>query len=227
MSKLILLRHGESVWNKWNVFTGWVDVPLSSKGIQEAIEAGKRIKEMPIDVIYTTPLIRASMTAMIAMSEHNPDHVPVILHQGQGQMEEWGKIYCKETKKRCIPVICDQRLNERMYGELQGYNKKETAKKFGSEQVKLWRRSFDTEPPGGESLAMTAARSVPYFEEEIVPHLDQGRNVLISAHGNSLRSIVMHLDGLSKEEVIALELPTGEPRVYDYQDGNFTRTHLD
>ena len=223
MSKLILLRHGQSVWNKWNVFTGWVDVPLSEKGIEEALAAGETIKDVPIDVIFTTPLIRASMTAMLAMSRHSSDRVPVIVHRGEGKMEEWGTIHSKDTKAKCVPVFQVWQLNERMYGELQGLNKAETAKEFGADQVKLWRRSFDVEPPGGESLAMTAARSIPYFEEEIVPYLAEGNNVLISAHGNSLRSIIMHLDGLSKDQVVELELPTGLPITYNYTDGNLTR----
>lgn len=225
MANLILLRHGQSVWNLANVFTGWVDVPLSPQGIEEALEAGEKMKDLPIDIIYTTPLIRASMTAMLAMSRHSPGKYPVIIHQGEGKMEEWGKIYSREMQKSCIPVFCAWQLNERMYGELQGFNKAELVKQFGKEQIKLWRRSFDNSPPNGESLAMTAARSIPYFEENIVPRLDEGRNILISAHGNSLRSIVMHIDGLTKDEVIHLEIPTGIPLLYHYEAGSFTRNH--
>jgi 2,3-bisphosphoglycerate-dependent phosphoglycerate mutase len=223
MSKLILLRHGQSVWNQWNVFTGWVDVPLSSQGIEEAFAAGKLIRDIPIDVIFTTPLIRASMTAMLAMSVHSSHKVPVIKHTGEGKMEEWGKIFSVETMEKCIPVIPAWQLNERMYGELQGLNKAELAKKYGPEQVHIWRRSFDVSPPGGESLEMTAARTIPYFEENIFPHLIEGRNVFVSAHGNSLRSIIMRLDGLSKEEVVALELPTGLPIIYDYNNGEYLK----
>ena len=221
MAKLIMLRHGQSVWNKKNLFTGWVDIPLSLQGIEEALEAGRKIKDFPIDVIYTSSLIRASMTAMLAMTQHSSGKVPVITHPGEGKMDSWSKIYSEQAKKDCIPVICAWELNERMYGELQGLNKAETAEKFGAEQVHIWRRSFDVAPPGGESLAMTAARSIPYFDKEIVPLLKKGQNVFISAHGNSLRSIMMELDGLSKEQVVALELATGVPVIYEFDAGRF------
>jgi len=224
MPKLILLRHGQSEWNLKNLFTGWVDVPLSPKGIEEALEAGEIITDMPIDVIYTTPLIRASMTAMLAMSKHHSGKTPVILHPGEGHMEKWGTIYSEETKKNTIPVHVAWQLNERMYGGLQGLNKKEMMEKYGEEQVKLWRRSFSTRPPNeGESLELTSTRSLPFFKEKIIPHLDQGEHVFISAHGNSLRSIIMYLDQLSPDEVISLEIPTGLPIIYDYEKGKFTR----
>lgn len=223
MCQLILLRHGQSEWNKRNLFTGWVDVPLSPEGIDEALAAGAAISEMPIDIIYTSTLIRAQMTAMLAMSKHHSNKVPVIMHTGDSKLDEWSTIYSEETKSEIIPVICTSELNERAYGELQGLNKAETAERFGAEQVKIWRRSFDTPPPNGESLAMTAARSIPYFESEIVPLLEEGKNVFICAHGNSLRSIIMHLDGLSKDEVLHLELATGFPVIYDYANGSFTK----
>lgn len=223
MSKLILLRHGQSQWNLMNLFTGWVDIPLTEKGIQEALEAGRKIRDIPIDLIVTTTLVRAQMTAFLCMSVHSSGKVPVMLHPGEGRLEEWSKIYSKEAEAHTIPVIRCWELNERMYGELQGLNKAETAERFGADQVKLWRRSYDVAPPNGESLAMTAARSIPYFEKEVVPHLKAGRNVLIVAHGNSLRSIIMDLDGLSKDEVVHLELPTGLPVIYNCQDGVFTK----
>ena len=223
MSQLILLRHGESLWNKNNLFTGWVDVPLSQKGIQQALQAGREMKDLPIHVIFSTSLIRAQMTAMLAMAEHSPDHTPVVMHPDDSKLEEWGKIFSEETKLKCIPVYCSSDLNERMYGELQGLNKAETAEKFGKEQVHRWRRSYDEPPPNGESLAMTAARSIPYFKEKIIPLLKEGQNVLISAHGNSLRSIIMYLDGLDKDEVVQLEIPTGHPIFYAYEAGLFTR----
>lgn len=223
MSKLILMRHGESVWNKKNLFTGWVDVPLSHKGIEEAIAGGKLFKHVPIDVIVTTTLIRAQMTAMIAMAEHDSGRVPVVLHEGEGKLGEWSKIYGEDAKKSVIPVIRCWELNERMYGELQGLNKAETAQKFGAEQVKIWRRSFDVAPPNGESLEMTAARSIPYFKDQVEPYLKEGKSVLISAHGNSLRSIIMYLDGLTKEEVLHLELATGHPIIYDYHEGHYKK----
>ncbi|MEI8366064.1 MAG: 2,3-bisphosphoglycerate-dependent phosphoglycerate mutase [Parachlamydiaceae bacterium] len=216
MSKLILLRHGQSEWNKRNLFTGWVDVPLSKEGIDEAFAAGDAISAIPIDVIVTTTLMRAQMTAMLAMSRHSSGKVPVLLHEGEGNLETKGEIYSHEALDHLIPVICCWELNERAYGELQGLNKAETAEKFGADQVKIWRRSYDVAPPGGESLEMTAARSIPYFNKVVVPMLKQNKNVFICAHGNSLRSIIMELDGLTKEEVLHLELPTGLPVIYEY-----------
>lgn len=223
MNKLILMRHGESEWNRLNLFTGWVDVPLSTKGIQEALDAGQLIKDMPIDLIFTSSLIRAQMTAMLAMSCHSSGKVPVVQHPGEGKLEEWSRIYSIETEKSCIPVFNAWELNERMYGELQGVNKAEMVKKFGADQVKLWRRSFDVPPPHGESLKMTAARSIPYFKEKIFPFLEQGKNVFVSAHGNSLRSIIMYLDQLTEEEVLHLELATGVPIFYTFQNGKLIK----
>lgn len=223
MNKLILMRHGESEWNRQNLFTGWVDIPLSTKGIEEALEGGERIKDFPIDVIFTSTLMRAQMTAMLAMSRHSSGKVPVVLHPGEGKLEEWATIYSKKAEESCIPVHCAWELNERMYGELQGLNKAETAEKFGADQVKLWRRSFDIPPPEGESLKMTAARSIPYFQEKIVPQLIQGKNVFISAHGNSLRSIIMYLDNLTSKQVIDLELATGLPIFYTFQNGKIVK----
>lgn len=221
MAKLIMMRHGESVWNKLNLFTGWVDVPLSSKGVEEAIQAGKKIKDLPVDVIFTSSLMRGIMTALLAMNEHSSGQVPVITHPGEGKLEEWSKIYSETAVEQTIPVIRAWELNERMYGALQGLNKDETRAKYGPEQVKIWRRSYDVAPPEGESLEMTAARTIPYFEEQIVPFLKQGVNVLISAHGNSLRSILMKLKNLTKEEVVNLELATGAPIVYEYSQGEY------
>lgn len=226
MSKLILLRHGQSTWNEMNLFTGWVDVPLSTKGIEEAFAAGKLIQDIPIDYIITSTLMRAQMTAMLAMTMHHSKKVPVIQHRGEGRLEEWSKIYSEETKRQIIPVTCYSELNERMYGELQGLNKLETAQKFGAEQVQIWRRSFDTSPPNGESLAMTAKRSIPCFEEKIIPLLEQGLNVFVSAHGNSLRSIIMDLEGLSKEQVVSLEIATGSPIIYNFSDGIFAKESI-
>ena len=225
MSQLILLRHGQSEWNKKNIFTGWIDIPLSEKGIEEALEAGRTLKQIPIDLIYTSTLIRGMMTAMLAMSVHGSGKVPVVLHPGQGKLEAWGKCYEPSTESELIPVYQAWELNERMYGELQGCNKQQMREKFGEEQVKIWRRSFSTPPPGGESLQMTAERTIPYFEGQIVPQLTAGKNVLVSAHGNSLRSIVMDLEQLSEEEVLQLEIPTGKPLIYVYQKGKLSRVN--
>lgn len=223
MVLLILMRHGQSQWNASNRFTGWIDIPLSTKGIEESYQGGEEIKDLPIDIIYTSTLIRAEMTAMLAMTKHSSKKVPVIVHQGEGKLGDWAQIYSEDARKETIPVIKAWELNERMYGELQGLNKADTAKEFGAEQVQIWRRSFDVAPPKGESLAMTAARTLPYFDKTIIPMLASGKNVFVSAHGNSLRSIIMELDGLSPEEVIKLEIPTGKPIIYQFEKGIFTR----
>jgi len=194
MSDLILLRHGQSQWNLENRFTGWVDVPLSPKGEAEARAAGEKLRGRKIDQVYTSVLKRAEDTARIALAAAG-------LHD--------------------VPSARDAALNERMYGDLQGLNKAEAAKRFGDAQVHQWRRSYDVRPPGGESLADTAARVLPYWESRILPDLRAGKNVLVAAHGNSLRALVMHLDGLSRDEVLKLEIPTGAPLLYEVRpDGS-------
>jgi 2,3-bisphosphoglycerate-dependent phosphoglycerate mutase len=213
-AKLILMRHGQSIWNKLNLFTGWVDIPLSQEGIDEALKGGEKIKDIPIDVIFVSALVRSQMTAFLAMLHHFSKKVPVLLHKGEGKMDEWGQIFSKESEATTIPTIASWHLNERMYGALQGLNKAETAKQYGAEQVQIWRRSYDVAPPQGESLEMTAKRTIPYFKEKILPYLQEGKTVFVSAHGNSLRSIIMYLDKLTKEEVVKLELPTGDPMIY-------------
>lgn len=220
---LILIRHGESLWNEKNLFTGCVDVPLTKKGVEEAIEAGKRISNIPIDKIYTSALIRAQMTAMLAMTQHRRKKVPIVMHDENEQAKAWSQIFSEETKKQCIPVVTAWQLNERMYGELQGLNKQETADKYGKEQVHVWRRSYDIPPPNGESLEMCAERAVAYFKEQIEPQLQAGKNVMIAAHGNSLRSIIMYLDKLTSQEVISLELSTGIPMLYIAKEEKYIR----
>jgi len=208
MAKLILLRHGESQWNLENRFTGWVDVPLSARGEEEARKAGEKLKNIQIDKRYTSVLKRAIDTDRIAM-------------------EVAGKLD--------VPVERDKALNERHYGALQGLNKEETAQKYGKEQVHLWRRSYDIAPPKdvtplnpdgiSESLKDTADRVIPYFLNKIKPDLDAGLNVLVTAHGNSLRALVMYLDGLTKEEVLELNIPTGVPIVYEFENGKIVNKY--
>ena len=198
MSKLVLLRHGESQWNLENRFTGWVDVPLSPKGEEEAREAGQKLQAFRFDCAFTSVLIRAQNTLRIVL---------------------------EEIGQTGIPIKEDQALNERMYGELQGLNKAETAKKFGDEQVKIWRRSFDVPPPGGESLKDTAERVLPYYESQIRPELLANKTVLVVAHGNSLRSLVMRLEDLSREAVLELNIPTGAPLFYDMDDNGAVTAH--
>lgn len=197
MPRLILVRHGQSVWNASNRFTGWTDVDLSDQGVEEAEEAGRELSAIRIDVVHTSDLVRAQRTAEIIM-RHN--------EASDG-----------------VPTKYDWRLNERHYGALQGLNKAETAEKHGAEQVHVWRRSFDVAPPEGESLEMTAERTIPYFTEEIVQDLADDKSVLVSAHGNSLRSIVMHIEGISPEDIVSLEIPTGKPIHYEYEGGAITR----
>ncbi|KAM0914291.1 hypothetical protein ACQ4PT_011504 [Festuca glaucescens] len=204
-STLILIRHGESMWNEKNLFTGCVDVPLTRTGVEEAIEAGKRICNIPIDVIFTSAMIRSQMTAMLAMMQHRRKKVPIITHKESEQPHSWSQIYCEDTREQSVPVITAWQLNERMYGELQGLNKQETAERFGKEQVHEWRRSYDIPPPNGESLAMCADRAVTYFKDQVIPQLIAGKHVMVAAHANSLRSIIMHLDKLTSQEVISLE----------------------
>jgi 2,3-bisphosphoglycerate-dependent phosphoglycerate mutase len=220
-NKLILMRHGQSEWNKQNLFQGWVDIPLSSQGIQEALNAGKIIANWPIDVIFVSNLIRAQMSAMIAMSEHKGDRVPMIVHEEHEDFKGWFEIYNEKAKKNVIPVYSSWQLNERMYGRLQGLNKQETVDIYGQEQVKIWRRSYDIAPPDGESLEMTTARTIPYFQKQIMPFFEMGKNVLVSAHGNSLRAIVKHLLNLSSEEILQVEIATGTPMVFTYNNGKW------
>jgi len=222
MGKLVLIRHGQSVWNLKNVFTGWVDVPLSAQGITEAQNAGKILHSVNFDAIYTSVQIRAIETAMIAMAYNKTDKTPVVIHE-EGKMKEWTKIYSEKMDDETIPVYCDYHLNERYYGELQGLNKADTSKKYGNEKVHQWRRSYDVQPPGGESLKDTAARTIPFFENNILPRLKKGETILISAHGNSLRSIVMFIDKLNHDEVLKLEIPTGQPITYILKNGKFSK----
>jgi 2,3-bisphosphoglycerate-dependent phosphoglycerate mutase len=219
MAKLVLMRHGQSAWNEKNLFTGWVDIPLSEEGMRESRSVRERLAETKFDVAFTSTLIRAEMTLVLALSSQ----IPVFHHPEFGLKE---KIWSKRAEEGTVLVHRASALNERFYGELQGKNKEETAAEWGREQVQLWRRSYDVAPPGGESLKMTSERTLPYFRDHIVPHLERGENVLVVAHGNSLRSIVMAIENLSKDQVVALEIATGEPLGYRYDGGRYERAHL-
>jgi 2,3-bisphosphoglycerate-dependent phosphoglycerate mutase len=193
MPTLVLVRHGQSLWNLENKFTGWVDVPLTELGEKEAHRAGQHLKGMKFDIAFTSDLQRAQKTLAVILDE---------------------------IGQTGLNIIKDKALNERHYGALQGLNKAQTAEKYGEDQVKIWRRSYDVPPPPdqegfSESLKDTAARTLPYFDAKIVPYLKEGKNVLVAAHGNSLRSIVMHLEHLTKERVLELNLDTAVPRVYE------------
>ncbi|MBQ8892585.1 MAG: 2,3-diphosphoglycerate-dependent phosphoglycerate mutase [Bacilli bacterium] len=220
MIKLVLVRHGESIWNKENKFTGWTDVDLSEKGIEEAKNAGKKLKEagFTFDLAYTSVLKRANHTLDIILDELDLN----------------------------IPISYAWQLNERHYGALQGLNKDETRKKYGEEQVHIWRRSYDVTPPSLDSederytemlsryteyvphtecLKDTVERVVPYFEGTIVPNLKNNKKVIIVAHGNSLRGLIKYLDNVSDEDIINLEIPTGSPIVYELDDDLKTIKH--
>jgi 2,3-bisphosphoglycerate-dependent phosphoglycerate mutase len=199
---LVLLRHGQSEWNLKNLFTGWRDVDLTEAGVAEARTAGERLKAQKIkfDVAFTSSLKRAQRTLDLVLEE-----------MGQGG----------------IPIIRDQALNERDYGELVGLNKDDARKKWGEEQVHKWRRSYDTAPPGGESLKDTVARALPYFVQEILPRVLRGERTLVSAHGNSLRALVMVLERLSPEAIVKRELATGVPILYRLQADSTVAEKLD
>lgn len=192
MPYLILLRHGESQWNLENRFTGWVDVDITEKGQSEARRAGDQLKEYPIDYVFTSVLKRAIHTCELAL---------------------------ESAGKSGLPFERSQKLNERHYGDLQGLNKDEVGREYGQEQLKIWRRSYDIPPPNGESLKMTQERVLPYFHEKVMPILQSGKNVLITAHGNSLRALIAELDKLTPQEILELNIPTGTPIIYNlHQD---------
>ena len=198
ISKLVLVRHGQSEWNAKNLFTGWKDPKLTDLGIQEAIKAGDLLetRNLKFDLMFTSDLFRA---------------------------QETGRLILEQMNQTDIQVIEDQSLNERNYGDLAGLNKDEAREKWGEEQVHIWRRSFDVPPPGGESLKNTAERVLPYFEIEIMPKVKEGLNILIAAHGNSLRALVMELEKISSKEIVKLEIATGDPLIYEYTNGDFVR----
>ena len=200
---LVLVRHGQSEWNALNLFTGWKDPGLTDQGRQEANQAGQLIQSLNLDfdVMFTSALVRAQLT---------------------------GDIILNIIKQTHIPTIKNQALNERNYGDLAGLNKDDARAKWGAEQVQIWRRSYDTPPPGGESLKDTGERVMPYFNQEIFPLIKKGQNILISAHGNSLRSMIKFLDNISDTEIVELEIPTGAPIHFTFnKDGDVdSRTDL-
>ena len=189
MASLVLVRHGQSQWNEKNIFTGWKNPDLTELGIKEAIKAGIALKKSgyKFDLMFTSVLLRAIRT---------------------------GKLILEELDQKNLKVIENEALNERDYGDLSGLNKDEAREKWGSDQVHTWRRSFDTPPPQGESLKNTAERVLPYFSENILPLIRKNQKIIVAAHGNSLRALVMHLDNLSPDEVVRLEIPTGMPICY-------------
>ncbi len=199
MGILILVRHGQSQWNLENRFTGWTDVPLTDRGREDAAKAGEALSTFRFDRAFTSKLVRASETLDIML---------------------------KTLKQTKIPVEADTALNERHYGDLQGLNKAETAEKYGTEQVQLWRRSFFTRPPNGESMEDCEKRTLPYFLEKIFPHVVQGETVLVEAHGNSLRPIIKHLDHLEPDATAALEIGLCTPYIYTFEGEKFIKKEV-
>ena len=197
-SNLVLVRHGQSEWNKKNLFTGWKNPDLTELGVEEAIKAGKLLKSkgLSFDIMFTSDLFRA---------------------------QETGRLILEHMDLSNIEIIKDQNLNERNYGDLAGLNKDEARSKWGEEQVHIWRRSFDVPPPGGESLKNTAERVLPYFNNSIRPKIDENLNILIAAHGNSLRALVMELEEISSDEIVKLEIATGDPIIYECSDKGIIR----
>lgn len=193
MSHLVLIRHGQSEWNEKNLFTGWRDPDLTAQGVDEAKAAGQALKQQGLvfDLAFTSDLQRAQKTLTLLLAE-------------QGQSD--------------LPTTKNQALNERDYGDLAGLNKDDAREKWGAEQVHIWRRSYDTPPPGGESLKDTGARVLPYYESAILPLIKAGKNILIAAHGNSLRSLVMRLEGLSSDEILDVNIDTGVPYIYQMDE---------
>ena len=189
MASLVLVRHGQSLWNEKNLFTGWKDPNLTEKGEKEALQAGLVLKESghKFHIMFTSVLLRAKRT---------------------------GNIILQEMAQENLKIVENEALNERNYGDLSGLNKDDARKKWGKDQVHQWRRSFDIAPPGGESLKMTAERVIPYYKENILPLLKENQEIIVVAHGNSLRALIMKLDELSPEEIVGLEIPTGMPICY-------------
>jgi len=215
MSSLVLVRHGQSQWNLENRFTGWVDVPLSKKGIDEAISAGKKLKDFKFDVMFVSHMLRAVQTLHYILLESNSKKTPIIYHE-EKKIRDW-EHHTSEADSE-IPIFMSVNLAERYYGDLQGLNKQKTREKYGNEQVHLWRRSFDINPPNGESLKNTCERTIPYYKKYILKELQNNKIVLVSAHGNSLRSIVMYIENISEKDIPNLEIPTGVPIIYTFDE---------
>ncbi len=214
MGRLYLVRHGQSVWNLQNRFTGWIDVSLSPKGVAEAQRAGELLADVRFDVAFTSTLIRAQHTLYEILKKNTRCPVYRVVHE---QASDWyGHRMESAEDAEELEVFVSEAVNERYYGDLQGMNKDRAREIYGAEQVHIWRRSFDVPPPGGESLEMTAARTLPYYHERIEPRLARGETVLVAAHGNSLRSMIMHIEGMSPEQIIKFELPTGVPYLYSF-----------
>ncbi|WP_407356480.1 histidine phosphatase family protein [Methanolobus sp. WCC5] len=217
MNYLILVRHGQSRWNLENRFAGWVDVPLSEKGIKEATDCAEELKSVELDVAFTSKLTRAQETLLLILAKQKK--TGIFLHDNR-KRDEWS-YHPGRFDESEMPIHSSEALNERFYGKLQGKNKQEAKKTYGEEQVFLWRRSYEVRPPGGESLRDTYERVVPYFKDRILPQLEERRNTIVVAHGNSLRSMVKYIENISDEDIPKLEIATGKPLYYRFVKGKF------
>jgi len=215
MGKLILVRHGNSTWNKKNIFTGWVDVSLSKQGVEEAFNAGKKLSKIRFDSIYTSCLSRAQMTLQLLMLENEDERTLCLVHD-KNERYLYGT-----SDSAMIKATVAEELNERFYGDLQGKEKKQYKKEVGEELFQKYRRSFDVPPPNGESLEMTIERTLPYFDREILPQVKAGKTILIVAHGNSLRGIVKEVMNISDQAIAGYEIVTGHPLIFLFENENF------
>eukprot|EP00850_Spirogloea_muscicola_P014614 SM000106S13962 [mRNA] locus=s106:202805:205358:+ [translate_table: standard] len=229
---LVLMRHGESMWNDLKLFTGDVDIPLTERGVMEAMAGGRAVAEIDFDMIFTSRLVRSKQTALLAMTQSSHKRVPVIVrggYHGKGKAGDENRIRLRHAAAqaleqaacRMIPVYADPALNERCYGDLQGLNKEAATREYGAEQVMEWRRSTTTRPPHGESLLDTAERTLAFFKLTIEPRLKEGNNVLVVAHGNVLRCIIAHLSGLKPVEMLQLQVATALPYTYAFNGSSF------
>jgi len=218
MNSLVMVRHGQSRWNAVNRFTGWVDVTLSVKGLLEAQQCGDKLKDTQFDVAFTSELIRAQQTLFTILSRqnktgivvHTSDKDPLTLISNFMTVED-------------IPIYETHKLNERHYGILQGLDKAEVKAKYGEEQVLAWRRGYKAKPPEGESLEDVFKRAVPYFKNTVMPYVASGKNVIVSGHGNSLRAIVKYIENITDEQIVNLDLPTGEVIRYEFEAGQVSK----
>jgi len=205
MAQLILLRHLKSQWNLENRFSGWVDVPLCNEGIKKAKEIAQKIFKSKIDVAYSSPLLRNQNT-LVRILDYIDNKYPIFIHLDEGRMKKWGNF--KETHKNYLPVYISENLNERYYGKLQGLDKEKTIKKYGPEKVRLWRRGFNNDPPGGgEGLDEVYRRAVPFYKKYIERDLRKGKNVLVVASHNSLRAMIKYVEKISDQDIINVEVP--------------------
>ena len=216
MSYLVLVRHGESRWNLAGKFTGWVDVPLSKRGIKEAIASAKKLSGIKFDLAYTSKLERAQETLLLILAFQNK--TGIFLHNQTKIKNKW-TVNSNRFDKDDIPIYSKTALNERYYGDLQGMKKDSARNKFGEAQVFEWRRSFTTRPPNGESLKDVYNRAIPYFEREILVKLKKRKNIIVSIHGNTMRALIKHIEDISDTEIAFLELPFGKPFVYELKQG--------